>query len=211
MSERTRWWLVRHAPVVGAQDLFYGDSDVPADVSDDAMFAAFPGWLPDDAVWLTSGLQRTEQTADAIAAAGVTQDERFIEPDLAEQRYGEWEMKRYDDLAMDLAKIAAAGQWHRYWLAPADHRPPGGESFLDVIHRVGRALERHTESYRGRSVVAVIHGGTIRAAIAYAMNMEPDRALSIAVENLGTTRLDHMPGEGLGGDWRLAFSNSRAG
>ena len=46
MNERTRWWLIRHAPVVGAQDLFYGGSDVAADVSDETMFAAFPAGCP---------------------------------------------------------------------------------------------------------------------------------------------------------------------
>ena len=43
------------------------------------------------------------------------------------------------------------------------------------------------------------------------MNLELDRMLLIAVENLGTTLLDQIPGEGLGGGWWLAFCITGAG
>ena len=38
MTDITRWWWVRHAPVVGFDGRFYGGADVDCDVSDTASF-----------------------------------------------------------------------------------------------------------------------------------------------------------------------------
>jgi alpha-ribazole phosphatase len=210
MTDVTRWWWIRHAPVTGYDGRFYGGADVPADVSDARSFARLAAWLPKDAVWVTSHLSRAIDTADAIVAGGATPSERLVEPAIAEQRYGNWEGLTYAELAERQLEAAAGGPWHKFWLAPADHRAPdGGESFLDLIGRVAEAMRRTTEKFPGRDIVAVSHGGVIRAALAYALELVPDRALCISVENLSTTRMDHIAGPGIGGDWRVVFVNVR--
>jgi len=67
-SSETRWWWIRHAPVPDSFRI-YGQSDVDCDVSSAEVFAALANELPQDAVWLTSNLNRTRQTAAAILAA----------------------------------------------------------------------------------------------------------------------------------------------
>jgi hypothetical protein len=69
---------------------------------------------------------------------------------------------------------------------------PGGESFLAVIERVSRAVHQLVETYAGRDVIAVAHGGTIRAALALALSLEPEAALAFTVENCSLTRIDHI-------------------
>ena len=59
--------------------------------------------------------------------------------------------------------------------------------------------------------MAVAHGGVIRAALAYTLEIDPDKALCLSVENLSTTRMDHIGGPGSGGDWRVVFVNVRPG
>ncbi len=66
----TRWWWVRHAPVRNDGGNIYGQSDLPCDTSDTYVFNAVAKVLPREAVWYSSNLMRTHQTAEAIWAAG---------------------------------------------------------------------------------------------------------------------------------------------
>jgi broad specificity phosphatase PhoE len=68
MASLTRWWWVRHAPVPDG-GFIYGQRDLDCDCGDAEVFAILARELPPDAVWLTSNLVRTRQTAAAIIAA----------------------------------------------------------------------------------------------------------------------------------------------
>jgi len=215
----TRWWWVRHAPVTANDGRIYGHDDLPADCSDGAVFAALAALLPTDAVWVTSHLGRTRQTAAAIGAAQDAGRPRalppaLVEPDLAEQHFGDWQ-------GLTLAELGArrAGALHRFWLAPAHEAPPGGESFEGVVVRVAAAVERLTAAHRGRDIVAIAHGGSIRAALAVALELPPERALAFAIDNCSLTRLDHIDApeadaasfRGPRQSWRVAAVNLRPG
>ncbi len=201
----TRWWLVRHAPVVGQNGRIYGSNDVDADVSDKATFRELATRLPHDSVMVTSHLTRARHTAAALVESGLRVAEHVVEADLGEQDFGVWQGRSWDDIS---ATDEAAGT-HKFWTAPASHAPPGGESFRDVIERVSRVVQRLTDQHGGRDIVAVIHGGSIRAALAHALALDPEIALGFATEYLSTTRIDHVSGAGIGGNWRVAFVNAR--
>jgi broad specificity phosphatase PhoE len=184
----TRWWWIRHAPVTAHGGRIYGQSDVPANCSNLESFAGLARLLPTDATWIASHLARTHQTAAAIfEAAGRPMPALLVEPSLAEQHFGEWQGLTHDELA-----ARRDGAWHRFWLAPARHSPPGGESFVEVIGRVGMAVERLTALHQGRDIVAVAHGGTIRAALALALGIDAERALGFVIDNCSLTRIDHI-------------------
>lgn len=202
----TRWWWLRHAPVIEPHRRLYGDDDIPADTSDGDSFAALATRLPRNAIWVTSHLGRAIDTAKAVAAAGYAMPAPLVERGIAEQSYGAWQGRAHAEVAHEIARHGR----HKYWFAPAAAKAPEGESFHDVMARVGATVARLTAAHAGRDIVAVSHGGAIRAALACAFGIDPDRALAISVENLSTTRLDHVAGEGLGGDWRLVFVNLRA-
>ena len=55
-------------------------------------------------------------------------------------------------------------------------------------------------------MVAVAHGGSIRAALAVALGVTPDQALAFGIENCSVTRLDHLAGPG-GAGWRAVTVN----
>jgi len=183
----------------------YGQDDPPADCDDATLFATLAQLLPVDAVWVTSQLQRTHQTAAAIAAAGpLTLPQALVEPDFAEQHFGEWQGLTNEEL-----RQRRNGELNRFWLAPAHEAPPGGESFLAVIDRVATAMARLTAAHRGRDIVAVAHGGSIRAALAVALGIEAERALAFTIDNCSLTRLDHIAGPGADdeGQWRINAVN----
>ena len=197
----TRWWWIRHAPVTVDGGCVYGQRDLPADVSDTDAFEALSGCLPHQALWVTSNLMRTHQTAAAIAQAGGRTIDPAIEPDFAEQNFGEWQGR-------DRAEIFQLhGHRHGLWLAPAEVTPPGGESFVALTRRVGRAIERLTQENEGADIIAVAHGGTIRAALGLALETSPERALAFSTDNLSLTRIDHLRGPGIGAAWRVLGVN----
>jgi len=138
MSIATRWWWIRHAPVPDGGRI-YGQRDLSCDCSDAEIFAILAGELPAGAVWVTSNLVRTKETAAAILAADPVKfagvEPRAV-PELAEQHLGQWQ-------GLDRKAFYAARQvgTHTLWFAPADERPPGGESFADLVRRVAPAIE----------------------------------------------------------------------
>jgi broad specificity phosphatase PhoE len=56
------------------------------------------------------------------------------------------------------------------------------------------AVRRLSAEHAGRDIVAVAHGGTIRAALALALGLEPERALALSVDNCSLTRLERIAG-----------------
>jgi alpha-ribazole phosphatase len=200
----TRWWWVRHAPVIGVNGRVYGQDDLEADCADEAQFRHLAGMLPHDAVWLVSHLRRTHQTASAIFAARVTATvpAPIITSALAEQHFGDWQGLTYAEL-----EAKRGGAYHRFWHSPATERPPGGESFEDVVARVGDAMARITAEHAGRDIVAVVHGGTIRAALAIALGIDAERVLGFAVDTCSVTRMDHLGSATEGAAWRIVAVN----
>jgi alpha-ribazole phosphatase len=206
MSIITRWWWVRHAPVPDG-GLIYGQRDLPCDCGDAEAFASLAGELPAQAVWVTSHLRRTAETAAAIIAADPGKfagiEPRAV-PELAEQHLGEWQ-------GLDRKGFYAARGvgTHRLWFAAADERAPGGESFADLVARVAPAIVRLTAEHGGRDIVAVTHGGTIRAALGLALRLDPQGALAFATANCSLTRLDHLSSACGTGLWRVVTVNRR--
>ena len=201
----TRWWWVRHAPAIRHGGAIYGNSEVECDTSDGASFRGLAQRLPARALWVTSHLSRAKKTAAAIFDGGAETATPLIEEGLAEQDFGDWQGRTHDELARE----NTPGYQKQFWLAPARYAPPGGESFTDVIVRVGVVIERLTEAHKGRDIVAVAHGGTIRAALAVALGVEidSDACLNFSIENLSITRIDHIPGPGAGGNWAIVTVN----
>jgi alpha-ribazole phosphatase len=91
----------------------------------------------------------TNAATQHIAAAGRTApivDVRFMEMD-----FGEWEGRAWSEVPREQLDIWAVDV--------VGYRPPGGESFADVIARVAAALADLREPH-----LIVTHGGAIRAA-----------------------------------------------
>ena len=208
MTVVTRWWWVRHAPVTVNNGRCYGQSDVPCDCSNDAAFAGLAKLLPKDAVWVTSTLQRTHMTAAGIVRAGLPGPHPIpgpgvvVERDLAEQHFGDWQGVTYAELAE-----RNGNRWPRFWLAPATHAPPGGESFVQLMARAHPAILRLSQEHAGRDIIAVTHGGTIRAALAQALDLAPEATLAVSIDNLSLTRIEHFPDAAVAHPWRVATVN----
>ena len=202
----TKWWWVRHAPVVDAHlQRLSGQSDVAADTSNQAAFAALAQRLPMGAVWVTTHLRRTIETAQALSQAGAERVKPLTEPAFAEQAFGEWTGCTWDELG-------ERADAKPFWAAPADVRPPGApsESFAELYARVAARIDALTQEHAGRDIVCVAHAGSIRAAVALALGLSPAQALALDISNLSLTRLDHISGgrkSQRSGNWRVVGLN----
>ena len=90
---------------------------------------------------------------------------------------------------------------------PAHEAPPGGESFVALTARVHRRSCGCQRQHAGRDIIAVTHGGTIRAALALALGLAPEAALAFTIDNLSLTRIEHFPGPGGPPAWRVVTVN----
>ena len=197
----TRWWWVRHAPVPNPEARCYGQTDKDCDVSNEALFRHQAALLPKNAVWYSSNLLRARKTAEHLALAGADMRELRIDGDLAEQHFGSWQGLTYIEIAEN------HGKNHLFWLGPPEFRPPGGESFVDLRLRTVRSIERLTAAHRGQDIVATAHGGTIRAALAYAFDMHPEAAVRFEIDNVSLTLIEHFEQADPAHAWRVAFTN----
>jgi alpha-ribazole phosphatase len=124
----TRFWLIRHALVNEvSRATLYGcmDVDICADTLDrqNHAYRSLAQRLPHDAIWVTSPLRRTHQTARAIQRAGYPPRTAAIEPGLTEQNLGDWQGLAHAELP---ARLRSPG--HPFWPVAAAETPPGGES-----------------------------------------------------------------------------------
>ncbi|NPV19510.1 histidine phosphatase family protein [Bradyrhizobium aeschynomenes] len=198
----TRWWWVRHAPVRSDGGNIYGQSDIACDTGDREVFEAVAKILPRSAVWYASNLMRTHQTAEAIWAAGFPQPSTMIkEAAFAEQHLGQWQ-------GMNRAAFLASRPAGSHWFAAIDEPAPGGESYRDLYTRVTAAITRITVAEAGRDVIAVGHGGTIKAAVGLALGGLVEKGLAFDIDNCSVTRLDHIVA-GETSTWRLPMVNQQ--
>ena len=202
----TSFWLIRHALVSeNERARLYGVQDVS--LCPDTLVAQVPQYtalarrLPRPAVWGCTPLSRTRKTAEAIFAAGYPVQELQVFTGLIEQNLGDYQGLPHAELPARLAHPA-----HPFWPLAHDERPPGGESMDEVVARVGREMDRLAAEYAGQDVVAVAHGGSIRAAVAHAMGVGADRALHLSVHNISLTRLERTEA-----GWRVSCVNEWPG
>ena len=204
-AQSTHFWLIRHALVdPKARKMLYGTMDVP--ICEDTMTSQAQAYtdlgrrLPQPARWLVTPLSRTHRTARAIFAGGYPAQDWTVDPTFIEQSFGRLQGVLGTDLPAHLTLPK-----HEFWPVSPVERPDEGESFEDVISRVGAGLETLSEAHTGENVVIVCHGGTIRAAVAHALSLDGETALRLSIGNISLTRLEKR-----GQAWRVVSINETA-
>ncbi|WP_339857277.1 histidine phosphatase family protein [uncultured Nisaea sp.] len=205
----TRWHLLRHAPAAVEKGTVYGRTDVPALPQDPALLKQIAAQLPQSALLVTTPLRRTAETAEMLEKAGWAPGERIVEAGFAEQDFGAWEGTTHAALARE-----NTSDYVHFWDNPAQNRPPGGESFADLMTRASTAFAMLTEAHPARDIVLIGHGGSIRAIVAAILGLSPENALALEIAPLSLSLADHAGTEAARGalsPWKLRGLNLRAG
>jgi probable phosphoglycerate mutase len=114
----------------------------------------------------SSPLERAIETAQYVAAPHPKLDV-FIENDIGEVHYGEWNGKR-------LKRLARTRLWEIVQTAPSVARFPGGESIREMQARVVGAVERIQMTHQDGNVALISHSDVISVIIAYYAGMHLD-------------------------------------
>lgn len=193
----TDLYLVRHGQSTwNATGRWQGQADPPLSDHGRAQAFALAGNFPDAAVThvVTSDLGRARATAEPIAARfGV---EPVVDADLREIDVGSWSGKTRDEIrAEDAASLELYFQGQVGWT--------GGESYEAHETRSGRAARSLEGLDSDGAVIAVTHGGTMRALILELLQIDPNSRWRFT--GIGHGSVTHLSRGAYG--WRLVFFN----
>jgi alpha-ribazole phosphatase len=177
----------------------YGSLDVDSDTSNTAMFEGIAAKLPSDALWITSPLKRTHQTADALINAGASAAAWARDADILEQDFGDYNGMTHEELFAQ-----RTDPYLGFWPSSPEIQTPNGESFAMLRSRVENFVNRMIETHQGKDLVCVAHRGTILAALQIALDLPMKNSVSFDIGNVSLTRLTHHGDVPEGGpNWRV--------
>ena len=147
--------------------------------------------FPDDAAVFVSPAVCARETASALGlGAAASGPGASADEGLADMDYGLWHGRRLADLAVEAPDDLAA------WTHDPDAAAHGGESFSQLVKRVGQwldtlngALSEGVIPGNTQNVVAVTHASVIRAAIVHALGASPAVFPRIEIAPLSTVEL----------------------
>jgi broad specificity phosphatase PhoE len=224
-----RLWIVRHGQSAGnvARDLANAgglhridiaqrDVDVPLSALGERQACALGRWFADlpaaerPEVVLTSPYLRARRTADIVRECGGFAPE--AERPVPDERLREKEFGILDRLTVHgIAEVYPDQAEFRRLLGKFYHRPPGGESWCDVILRLRTALDTLSLHHAGRRVLVVSHQVVVLCLRYLLEEMTEEQILAVDraadVANCAVTEYRLDPAAGPNGRLRLAAYN----
>lgn len=191
-----------HAAGLGHIDLAIRDVDVPLSPLGERQATALGEWFAQrpaeqrPEVVLTSPYRRARQTADLIGRAGglANRDVAYcLDERLREREFGVLDRLTSRGIQDRFPEQAEA----RALLGKFYHRPPGGESWCDVILRLRAALDTLSLHHSGARVLVVGHQVVVLCLRYLLERLDEERILQIDaqgdVANCGLTEYRHEP------------------
>lgn len=162
--------MIRHTEIDVEPGICYGQSDI--DVSDSfredcelvrsKLFA-----LAEPTVFFSSPLKRCRKLSEEL-----TSGEIHFDPRLKELDFGDWELKKWDEIPAD--------QLER-WSKDISVSCPGGESYLDLNNRVREWWEELMQTDY-ESVAVVTHAGVIRSIFSQVLEVSFEKCSTLVVD-----------------------------
>lgn len=196
----TTFLLICHAAHIHLDKLFSGQMPgVPLSETGRAQAARLGAVLASEPIdrIVHSPLDRTSETAAAIAAARGSAVPVAAAAGLIEIDLGDWTGRSWQDFGDDPA-------WRDWNERRGSARIPGGETMREAQARIVGCLAALAREADGRTVAVVSHSDMIRAAVAHVLELPLDRLLSFDVDVASVTRV-------VWGEWgaRLLSLNER--
>jgi probable phosphoglycerate mutase len=133
---------------------------------------------------IASPLKRAYQTAEI--ARGIKNIEIIKDSGLQEINLGDFEGMRYDEikkLSGDILKMIEND--------PFTNRYPNGENLIEFYNRIEKTFKNIIEDYKGKSILVVAHGGTIKGIECYYKNKKIEKNwIGNVVDNCSLTCIE---------------------
>ena len=174
-SPKCEMIFIRHSPTLDSDKLF-GITDIEANLNTNRNIMPIKKTLSNIKVFYCSPAKRCLQTLNTIwpKKTQFIQDKR-----LWEQNFGDWEGLSY-------SQVPNIGRLSDEKLA--NYSIPNGESYNDMCKRIQPAIKEIAQKSLFKSCIIISHAGTIRAAIALALNCNY-KALRFEINHLSLTRI----------------------
>lgn len=189
----TRCYLVRHAETAwNRENRIQGHSDHPLNPLGEEQAKRVAGYFASRHLRgiFTSHLQRSRQTAEAIAAGNGHGISPVEDPDLAEISLGVWE-----GLTPEEIDSRFGGAYQQWRVRPSTVQIPDGEPLETFRARIRRAVERIIAQRGEGDCVIVSHGGAISAILADVLDADYDALLRrLRLDNAGVTAVEFGTG-----------------
>lgn len=164
--QKTRIWFTRHGETtMNVADHISGITDCELTengIAQAEQLAAVCAEHPEIDLILCSPLKRARKTAEIIAA-------QIHVPVVTDERLREWDYGSYEDQPRGAAPDFQAAK-REFGVRMKD----GGESLLQLAHRVYSCIDDIRKQYNGMTVLCVCHGGVCRVAETYFRDMSTD-------------------------------------
>ena len=164
--QKTRIWFTRHGETtMNVADHISGITDCELTengIAQAEQLAAVCAEHPEIDLILCSPLKRARKTAEIIAA-------QIHVPVVTDERLREWDYGSYEDQPRGAAPEFQAAK-REFGVRMKD----GGESLLQLAHRVYSCIDDIRKPYNGMTVLCVCHGGVCRVAETYFRDMSTD-------------------------------------
>ena len=184
-----RCYLVRHAQTPwNVDNRVQGHSDLPLSPAGEVQAKRLSAFFASRHLHgiFTSGLQRSRQTAHAIAAGNGHGVQPVIIQDFAEIHLGAWEGLTPADIDAQFP-----GAYHQWTSHPSLVQIPGAEPLEAFRRRVRQAMIQVAASFQDGEYVVVSHGGVIASLLADVLDADYDATLRrLRLDNGGVTALE---------------------
>lgn len=184
-----RFYLVRHGHTAwNGENRLQGHSDLPLSDLGARQAECLGSFFASSHLRgiFTSSLQRSRQTAHAIASGNGHGVAPVIEQDLVEMHLGAWEGLTPEEIDAQFA--GAYAQWRS---RPSSIAIPQAEPVEAFRQRVRRAFAKIISGKDEGEYVVVSHGGVIAAILADTFGAEYDAVLrKMRLDNAGITALE---------------------
>ena len=189
-TRKRRLILARHGETEwNSAFRFQGRTDVPLGergLAQAELLALRLAKVPLDRIY-SSPLARAHKTASVVAGMNENTGEVTAIEEFSEMSFGRWEGLRIDEVQEIYPVLYSS--WRD---DPSSTVPPGGESFSDLVSRVGRGLQEIL-SRDGDTLLVVCHGGTIRAALSFLAGIPSTSAWKFRMDNCSISAVDLTP------------------
>lgn len=129
-----------------------------------------------------SDLSRARETAAIAAPHGLGIN---CVTALREINFGSWEGLTYQEITASYPH-----EWEEWRRDPGNRVVPGGESFQQVKERVWEAFNLIVGQEKGRNILLVAHGGSIRTLICAILGLDLNAVWRFRLDNTGVSVVD---------------------
>ena len=184
-----RCYLIRHAQTLwNGENRIQGRSDLPLSPLGEQQAQQLRAFFASRHLKgiFTSHLQRSQQTAQAIAAGNGHAIRPIIEEGLAEMHLGDWE-----GLTPEEVNGQFRGAYQQWRAAPSSVVIPNAEPLEVFRRRARQVLSKIVATFQEGEYVVVSHGGVIASLLADALGADYDLVLRrLRLDNAGVTALE---------------------